>query len=132
MSDEEQAGGEEDQRGQAEAAVGDDAEREVDREADRGVDGDEEAGDAEAAFDQRLRLGLAIARAPLRCSGAAPVLAQRAVLVEIQSRPAPIATKIAPSRVPTESGPPPAPRVTARMTSPRAMKTNEKARIEPW
>ena len=51
---EEQPGGEEDQRGQAEAAVGDDAEREVDREADGGVDGDEEAGDAEAAVEQRL------------------------------------------------------------------------------
>ena len=53
--DEEQAGGEEDQRRQAEAAVGDDAEREVDREADRGVDGDEEPGHAETAVDRPSR-----------------------------------------------------------------------------
>ena len=46
---EEQAGDEEDQRGEAEAALGDDAEREVDREADRRVGGSEEPGHAEAA-----------------------------------------------------------------------------------
>ena len=40
--DEEQPSGEEDQRRQAEAVVGNDAEREVDRKADRRVDGDEE------------------------------------------------------------------------------------------
>ena len=62
--DEEQAGGEEDQRRQAEAAVGDDAEREVDREADRRVDGDEQPGDAEPALQQRLE-----PRAPRCCSG---------------------------------------------------------------
>ena len=47
---EEQAGGEEDQRRQPEAAVGDDAEREVDREADRRVGGGEQRRDAEAAL----------------------------------------------------------------------------------
>ena len=55
VSAEEQAGGEEDQRRQAEAAVGDDAEREVDREADRRVDGDEQPGHAEPAPQQRLQ-----------------------------------------------------------------------------
>ena len=58
--DEQQAGGQEDQRRQPEAAIGDDAEREVDRETDRRVDGDEEAGDAEAPFDKRLGLGTSV------------------------------------------------------------------------
>ncbi len=85
---EEQAGDEEDQRRQAEAAVGDDAEREVDREADRGVDGDEEAGHAEAAPQERLQA------LPLRLLGLAHVRA------EIQSRPAPTARKATPEQGP--------------------------------
>jgi hypothetical protein len=116
---EEQAGGEEDQRRQAKAAIGDDAEREVDREADRRVDGDEEAGDAEAATQQGLE-----ARA-LRFLG----LAQRCL--PNQSRATPMATKRTPSRTPIERGPPPLARVSARIAMPRPTKTKERARTEP-
>ena len=52
---EQQAGGEEDQRRQPEAAVGDDAEREVEREADRRVGDREQQRDAEEAPRQRAR-----------------------------------------------------------------------------
>src|SRR4029077_13473216 len=65
---EEQAGGEEDQRRQAEAAVGDNAEREVDREADRRGGAGAEPGDAEAALEDRLGAGLL---GPARALGSA-------------------------------------------------------------
>src|SRR6185436_15357603 len=116
---EEQAGGEEDQRRQAEAAIGDDAEREVDRETDRGIDGDEETGDAESAVQQRLEAGALLFLG----------LAQRRL--PSQSRAAPMATKRMPSRTPIENGPPPLARVSARIATPRPTKTKERARTEP-
>ena len=79
---EQQPGGEEDQRRQPEAAVGDDAEREVDREADRRVGGGEQLGNAEAALEQTIGL-------PASPAGGLPGLAHRPILAAIQSRPAP-------------------------------------------
>ncbi len=122
---EEQPGGEEDQRRQAEAAVGDDPEREVDREADRRVDGDEEAGHAEAA------LAAAASEAGGCATSLAASLIRRAAMS--QSRPAPIARKASPSSEPTRE------RAAAGgegddedHAGRAATKTSEKARIEPW
>ena len=133
--DEEQAGGEEDQRRQAEAAVGDDAEREVDREADRRVDGDEEAGDAEPALEQRGCGGAAVLGGPCHgtvtsgarvrpcsrataCADPEPAGADR----DEDRRRAGCRPRAARRRRPASA---------ARISRPRAMKTNEKTRTEP-
>ena len=111
---EQQPGGEEDQRRQAEAAVGDDAEREVDREPDRRVGGGEQPGDAEAALDPAARL-----RAPPRAARAEGRSAAHVPVLELtQSRPTPTARKAIPIRKPTEAGPPPLARVTTRTRHP--------------
>ena len=122
---EEQAGGEEDQRRQAEAAVGDDAEREVDREADRRVDGDEEPGDAEAALQQA---------APTRRGCAAPAGSGCAHRVRVRrsraARRRPRGRRRRAGCRP-RAGRRPLARVLTRITRPRTMKTSEKARTEP-
>ncbi len=125
----EQARGEEDQRRQAEAAVGDDAEREVDREADRGVGRGEQPGHAEAALEERVRLpsGRRLPRPrrlpvrPAHCS----------IRLASHIRPTPTATNASPIRNPTEPGPPPLTSVTTSTVTPTATKVSEKARTAP-
>src|SRR5262249_47731850 len=124
---EEQAGGEEDQRGQAQAAIGDDAEREVDREADRGVGGGEQPGDAEAA----LQPPLVPLRSLLRRRRHRPLRAHPPVLELTQSRPAPMPRRAMPIRKPTEAGPPPFASVTTRTASPIARKMTERPVTAP-
>jgi hypothetical protein len=122
---EQQAGGEEDQRRQAEAAVGDDAEGEVDREADRRVGGGEQRRDAEAALQERPALALLAGRLGGRLAAHLPILELT------QRRPAPTPTKAIPSRNPVESGPPPSASVVTRTTSPITTKASEKPRTAP-
>src|SRR6478609_2644457 len=120
--DEEEAGGEEDQRRQAETTIGDDTEREVDREADRRVDGNEEPWHARGTLKQRLQPWF---RVLLSLLGLAHVRDA------IQSRPTPTARNAIPSSTPIESGPPPAAMVLTRSARPSRTKTSEKRRTEP-
>ena len=122
---EQQARGEEDQRRQAEAAVGDDPEGEVDREADRRVGGGEQPGDADAALER------AIAPPWLRPAAWLDRGAHRSIREETQSRPAPTTMKATPIKTPTEAGPPPFTRVTVSTSRPIATKTSEKVRTAP-
>ena len=124
--DEQQAGGEEDQRRQAEAAVGDDAEREVDREADRRVGGGEQPGHAERRACRR-RLRTAASRGcSLRLARSSLASARRSRAGRRRRR-----GRRGPSGSRPRAGRRRWPGSPTRTTRPSATKTSEKPRTAP-